>query len=320
MRALARFAMRGPFHAAGTASGLLIGSLTLGVLLVLTGPPLAFAGPALIVASGSILGLVTLRHGSWEGLKVFALATATTVGIYALLSGRTVPMLVVCLALWLPAWLTAINLGRTRTQSRPLLMSAVLVGGYAVAMRVVVGDVQAFWAQWFDAYLATPQGAQLQIAPESIEFLARFMHLPVLISMLCVLASMPLLARWWQAALYNPGGFGAEFRTLALPRWAWGATAAAGVLLIFDGGRTPGFALAGDAFVILVVLFAYQGLAVIHYRAHAVQLGRGWIIGLYVMLAVAPPIVGPILAMTGLADGLANFRRLPRSAGPKDDE
>ncbi|MEQ8659869.1 MAG: hypothetical protein RLW62_03550, partial [Gammaproteobacteria bacterium] len=69
-------------------------------------------------------------------------------------------------------------------------------------------------------------------------------------------------------------------------------------------------ALAGDAFIVVVVLFAFQGLAVLHARARTISLASGWLTGLYVLLMLTPQVVGPILATTGVADSVADFRRL----------
>ena len=70
MRFLARFAMRGPFFAAATAAALLLGSLSVGILLIL---------------SGGIIALTTLRRGAREGLRVTASAVSLAFAVrYAL--------------------------------------------------------------------------------------------------------------------------------------------------------------------------------------------------------------------------------------------
>lgn len=305
MRFLARFAMRGPFHAAAVAAATILGALTIGLLIIL---------------SGAVVTLVTLRHGSRKGLEVIVLATAMAVAVRLLTSGEAMSMLVLCLIVWLPAWLMAINLARTRRQAMPLMMIAVLVGAYALAIRFAVGDVAAFWERrlqsLFDA-LAADGGPSLN--PEQVAFVAAQIHVWTLVAMFSMLAAIVLLGRWWQAVLYNPGGFGSEFRELALPRLGLPIAFATAIAFMIERLAGMNLVVAGDAFVILVVLFAFQGLAVIHFRARAVSLATGWLAGLYVMLMLTPQIVGPILATTGIADGFADFRRLA-ARQPKADE
>lgn len=304
MRFIARFAMRGPYHAAVSAALAQLASLQIGLLIVI---------------SGAIVALSTLSHGSREGLRVLVLATAVVVALRVVLGGEALPLLVLSLVVWLPAWLMAINLRRKQQQGLPLLMVAVLVGAYAIAMRLAVGDVSAFWGERLELLfdnVAAQSGARF--SAEQIDFIAAQMHVWSLVGMFCMLAGMLLLARWWQAVLTNPGGFGSEFRELRLPWVALLAAALTAVLMLGQALTGAAFGISGDAFVIVVVSFAFQGLAVIHARVRALRLAAGWLVGLYVMLVVTPHVVGPVLATTGVADALGDFRGLRRAAAAAD--
>ena len=68
----------------------------------------------------------------------------------------------------------------------------------------------------------------------------------------------------------------------------------------------------------MLVLFSLQGLSVVHYRNKTQGLSVAWLVGLYVFLFLVPQVVGLILAITGLADVLSDFRSL-RNA-PKEGE
>ncbi|MEQ8231411.1 MAG: hypothetical protein RLW61_08320 [Gammaproteobacteria bacterium] len=289
--------MRGPFHAAALAAALVLGSLSVGLL---------------IVPAGAIVALATLRQGSREGLRVLALSTAIAVAVRLLLGGGAVPTLVLCLVVGLPSWLLAVNLARTERQAFSLLMIGALVTAYAVAIRAAVGDVTSFWAsrlQLLFDLIAEDGGPR--IGAQQVEAVAGMIHGSTLVAMFCMLAGVILLARWWQAVLYNPGGFGAEFRALRLPRAMLAIAAVCGAAVMMGRfGRGDGIPLAGDVFVVVVVLFAFQGLAVLHARARAISLASGWLAGLYVLLMLTPQVVGPILATTGVADSVADFRRL----------
>ena len=76
--------------------------------------------------------------------------------------------------------------------------------------------------------------------------------------------------------------------------------------------------VSGDLLVILLVLFSVQGLPVVHYRNETQGLSVAWLVGLYVFLFLVPQVVGLILAITGLADVLSDFRSLrkpPKEGG-----
>ncbi len=301
MRFIARLAMRGPYHAAGVAAVALLGSGAIGLLIII---------------AGAVVALATLRHGSREGLRVMLLAGVVATAARLLTGNDALPVLVLGLVVWLPSWLLAANLRRSRRQALPLTMIGVLVVCYAAAIRAAVGDVTAFWVSHLTPLfelLARQGGARLSEA--QIGLVAAQIHIWSLVAIFAILASMLLLARWWQAALFNPGGFGSEFRELRLPPAALVVAALAAVLLVADRAAGLGLALAGDVFVVVVVLFAFQGLALIHHRARRVSLSGGWLAGLYVMLLLLPQVVGPLLATVGVADGMADFRRLGARSG-----
>lgn len=296
MRFIARFAMRGPYHAAAAAA-----------LIQLASPAVGF----LMVFSGAVIALVTLRRGSREGIRVMIMATTLVVLLRFLLTGQTLPMLVLCLVVWLPAWLLASNLARTEQQAYPLMMIAVLVAAYALAIRGAVGNMGEFWEQRLtQLFQQLTQAGSSGLTSEQIALVAAQIHIWTLVVMFSMLAAVVLLARWWQSSLFNPGGFGREFRQLRLPRRLLYLAALVAMVSVAQALSGADVELAGDAFVIVVVLFAFQGLAVIHSRMHSRGLSSGWLVGLYASLVFVPQLVGPVLATTGVADGVADFRQL----------
>jgi hypothetical protein len=120
------------------------------------------------------------------------------------------------------------------------------------------------------------------------------------------------IGRWWQAQLYNPGGFGEEFRSLRLPR----LLGVAGVLLLLLIGVAPVPGLVPDLLIVLMSLYLLQGLAVLHQVHHARGLHIGWLFGLYALLVVFMPHAELLVACLGLVDVLVNLRaRLAQGPG-----
>ncbi len=116
-------------------------------------------------------------------------------------------------------------------------------------------------------------------------------------SVLCL-----LLARYWQAALYNPGGFGQEFRALYYPPVTTAALALAAIALASMGPQYRTWAM------ICMVPLALAGFALVHARAAWRGQGKGWLIGFYVAWLLLDP-VKLLLVFAAVADSWFNFRR-----------
>lgn len=296
MRGLAQFAMRGPTNAALLSATFALLSL--------------FVAPALVV-SGALLALVLLRHGLAAALRTLAVAAAMTAVVLFAISGGVGAAAAVIVATWLPVLGASATLRRTGSQGKALANIGICVAAYAILMRMANADVDAFWRDRLTVLsdALETQGAKALLTPEQIALYGGWMH-PASIATFCViLLATLLLARWWQAALYKPGGFGEEFRTLALPRWISpvGAVIAAGMLVARLTENKAG--IAQDLLLILVILFSMQGLAVLHAGCAAKALGRGWMVGTYILLGVVPQVVVPVLATTGIVDVVVDFRR-----------
>lgn len=298
MRGIARIAMTGPFAATAVAAGFSLLAL--------------YFAPALVI-SGATIGLVTLRHGSVEGIKVAGMALALSVVVLLATTGHVGRAGVVVLLPWIPVWCAAAVLRSSGSQGTALAMLGAFVAGFAYMLRQALGDVDAFWAERL-AQLGKSvreQGGEFLSSGE-IAAIAGLMH-EASVAVMCIgLASMLLTARAWQSALFRPGAFGEEFRALLLPRWV---SAAAGVLalaslLTRQNGAPAG--VVGDLLVVLVLLFAAQGLAVVHERTGRATARRPWLIGVYVFAFVMPHIVATVLAVTGVADQVMDFRGLRR--------
>ncbi len=298
MRGIARLAMRGP---------------TIASVLTATFAAVALAfAPALLV-SGGLVALVTLRQGSGEGLRVMIVAGLLVALAALALFGRIGIAAAFIVLTWLPLWLAASGLRRVGDQGQAIAVLGGTVAVYAVLIRATLEDVDGFWRERLQVLASSvkAEGGQF-LSVEELSLVANVMHEASLVIVSSALVAMLLLARWWQAALYNPGGFGVEFRKLVLPRWISPVAAAVAVAGLVAAARAAEQGIAGDLMIVLVILFAVQGLAVTHERVAARRLGAGWLMGLYILLLFLPHVVATALAATGIADTLADFRRLRR--------
>lgn len=111
-----------------------------------------------------------------------------------------------------------------------------------------------------------------------------------------------LLGRYWQAKLYNPSGFKAEFHTLRLPYWY--VAIALGVFFISALG--PSWVSLMP--VILVPLFI-MGISLVHGVIAMGQLSSQWLMAFYISFLFFLPYMYALLILVALLDILFDFRK-----------
>ena len=298
MKILAEYVMRGRLQAAGVAG-------LCGVLSWLM-PPVSYL-------SGAAVGLVALRHGAREGTFVIAGATFLS-GAVALGGFRNLlPVASLLVALWLPVWLAALVLRVSREQGVMLSAVGVMAGLFVVAMRITLSDVDAWWEDILKRVFRQAESDRDVLVPEEMLVeLAAVMNPLIAAAIEFSIVVTLLLARWWQAALYNPGGFRTEFEVLRLPGVLAFPTVAMIIYLVFEiMRRARPYGMIVDLVVVVCVLYCFQGLAVVHHQHRARGYSKAWLVILYVVLFVTPHYTVFGLAACGLLDRAVNFRGLP---------
>lgn len=301
MRALAGLIMSHPLAAALVAA-------SCGLLALLV--------PPLLLPSGAAVALVTLRRGPQQGGLVLVLAALGGAGLtWVTPVGAPQLMLALILLLWLPLLGLSVLLRRTVSLALTLQVAA-LAGLVAVlAFYVVLGDPAAWWQNLMHAMLARLDSAGMFADPEVRQRLGRFLTAwaplapgqLVSSTLLLVLLAL-LLGRWWQALLYNPGGFGKEFRGLRLGRPLSGLMAVLLVLAVL-----PTKPILINLCLALAVVYLLQGLALAHGLAAQAGLGKGWLMLFYAALVLLE--LWPILLILAVVDSWIDFRSRLRTAG-----
>ncbi|ASP38419.1 hypothetical protein CHH28_06915 [Bacterioplanes sanyensis] len=255
----------------------------------------ALAIPLLFWLGAAIVALVTLRQGAAEGSRVLMWASLPGIAWFA--AGDPTP-LVTALGVGVGAavlnhsvrldWAMAMSVlvGIVLYFSLPLMMTEVLP--------LIVSNSEAAVA---DALQERPEVlAQVQayVAPLISGGLA---SLFVLIINLCL-----LLGRYWQSALYNPGGFGTEFKQLRLPV---AVTAPVVLVLLMAGQLQP--QLAGLV-PILTVPLILAALALIHGAVAKTDASPIWLTVTYLSLFFFGPYMYTLLIFVALMDSLFDVR------------
>lgn len=285
MRAIADYILRGRMQAVGITS--------LFSLLSLLMPPLAY------LLSGVPVALVALRQGPVLAIQVM-LGSMLLVMAFLIIIGVT-PLLALSMALgvWLPVMFCAVYLRRSSSQAMLLLAAAIVAASYAAVIRLIVGDVAEWWREQLipqlERALEQPDPQTMELLEALLPYVNSFVAAGLAFSLILAV----LIARWWQAMLFNPGGFGEEFRAISLPR----ASVAVAVFCVFGALLLEGqFAdLLRDWVFILVVLYLFQGISLCH--AHVKQRGWGvhWLWALYLFLLFFPQTT-LFVACLGFAD------------------
>jgi hypothetical protein len=122
-------------------------------------------------------------------------------------------------------------------------------------------------------------------------------------SMGLVMTLSLMLARHWQAVLYNPGGFKEEMYGLRLHKFAALGLSALIILALFNHS-----AWLIDLILVGLGMFLFQGIALIHSVRAQLKAHRAWLLALYLPLAFLPVQTSLLVAVVGMVDTFADFR------------
>lgn len=288
-------------HTRARAIVAIAGFSALGLLL----PPFGFLASALIA-------LVVLREGLGQGVIVAVAVTVAVAFVLMLIAGPAALQQGVLIGLiqWGPVIALAATLHRSGRLDHALLLGAVATAAGIVAVRLLVPDIEAFWAQLGGEVLgrfvgddAEARAALDEALVAAAPYLTGFVGAMLLFS----LALGLILARYWHAVLDRPGAFGEEFRALQ-----FGVAPSVVLVVALLLGPLSGLTWLTELALPLAVLFFFQGLAVVHGVRHRLQAGTFWLVGVYVLLVILAPQVSVFLVTLGALDAVLRLReRIP---------
>lgn len=288
MKGLADFAMRGRFQA---------------LLVVLVG-----AGSLLFCwVSAAVLALVTLRKGAGAGawLTLWALLPS---GVLVYAAGDSGP-----LALLLGTFVLALVLRASVSLPLTLLASLPIAVVTGLALLAFGGAYLEQIVAVFGEFLSSLEqqlsqgGQEVQLSrPTALQIAGMLAAGTAMTSVLCL-----LLARYWQAGLYNPGGFGVEFRELRY-------SAATATALALIAAALAGLGTEYRTWAIISLLpLNFAGLALVHSRAKGRGQGSGWLTGFYLAWLFLD-LVKLMVVFAAIADSWFNFRQRWTKLSSKD--
>ncbi|MCA1799325.1 MAG: hypothetical protein LC632_07660 [Xanthomonadaceae bacterium] len=255
------------------------------------------------ILAAAVLALIVLRHGLSEALLAAAVAGAGLLALQLVSGGEPASVLLI-VGYWLVVMLLAAGLRRTGSQGRMLALAGLLGCAAVIGVFAATGDPAPQIERLMNEQVV-PFYEQygLEIAPEAIPPMAALMTGLALGLWLMGCFVTVLLGRWAQAILYNPGGFRREFHALRL-----GHITALASGVVFLSGLLLGQPLLGNMALVLVLMWAVQGLAVMHGVAGRANLHWVWLVPPYALALVLPPHLIALMAVMGFADRWVDIR------------
>ncbi|AMQ90075.1 MULTISPECIES: hypothetical protein [Marinobacter] len=288
MRALAQYVMRGPLQAGGVAA-------------VTTAVPLLFW------IGAAVIGLVILRLGIRQGLNIglWALMPALGWAVY----GQDPTSLVVLLQVMLMASI----LRTTLAWEKALLSGAFLaiLSGlmlpvmYPALLNDLVQTGVSFYEQ-YNAEVARSLGSDLEL------IIRDTMNASMAGTYFATAVGMTMLARAWQAGLYNPGGFRKEFHALRLSPAI--AVVCALTMVIGPVLGLNSMLLAWAAGTPLFI----AALGLVHGVVGRKQLSGNWLAMFYLALVLLGPSLMLLLLVLAFVDSWLDIRGRIQPAGPAE--
>ncbi len=249
-----------------------------------------------------LVAFITLRKGAKSGLVVLTWVALPAV---AMMFIGKLSLFDVLLARCVVVWALAILLRQTHSWSLLLAVLAV-IGAVGVAFfHVWIADPVSFWSAKLSIYFL--QMAEMLPLPAAdikanVALIAGFATGLLAFVVVAGIFIQLLLARWWQASLFNPGGLGKEAKMIRVNPWV------SGVFVLAIIGACFKQALLVDMMPVLMIPFIVAGFSLLHWwMIHKPQLT--WVLVVVYVGFIFFPYVSMSLALYGMADSWVDFRR-----------
>lgn len=311
--------------------------------LVMRGPKTAIAlavvfacVPILSLISAAIVSLVLLRRGTQKGLSILMWALLPALvwasqgqlsTVFILLTAALLAVVLRNTVSWAKTLLTLIPAGAVMA----LVMTTLAHSQVEEATAQVLSMVEMYVNQAVNSETATnaatapsvesaPVQAQIQTVVDTVKPLIGYAVIGVMVWFEAFVALLALiLARVWQARLYNPGGFREEFHAIRLPA---NLSLLLLVTILLSGFAIPSLLMFTPVASLPLVV---AGLAVLHGMVSIRKMSSTWLTLMYVLLIFTAQLVYPVIALTACVDSVVDFRgralkRLTSSSNDDDHQ
>ncbi|MCB1773092.1 MAG: hypothetical protein KDI88_05710, partial [Gammaproteobacteria bacterium] len=298
MKAFATWVMKGRMQA-------IIAATVLSLLALLVTP--------LALLSAAVVMLAVLRQGWREGAVVVGGALSAMAGLGFLLLGMPLAAVLVGAMMLIPAAVLGGVLGLTGSLRRAIEVAGLGAVLIVVAQHLLMTDPTAFWAEVLNTFLASNVDSEALAEADLsqlVEVMSGWMAGGLAATWLIGSVISLALARRWSDLIDEKSEAAAAFHEL---RFGRGLLILVPLLLLFvviDGGRPS---LIGHLYLVGMVLYLVQGVAVAHGLVAMFGASPAWLVGLYMLLVFVAPHGATMVAVAGYADGWVDFRARARA-------
>jgi hypothetical protein len=260
----------------------------------------ALIGSFFPLISSAAIALVSICKGAKEGTLLFLWVSLALVLIQQ--AGSENPLLTAVSIASLGIMVVAATVHKVLASWQWTLLAIVAVSvavslAFGIFMGSSVTNLLATAQEMLSNVKSQEQDAQLSIV------LTDSMLLGLVATILAIGSMMSLmLARWWQAGIYNSGGFQKEFHSYTIDA----KIAVLLVVILIVGQLLPQSSKLWAELAVLPLLVA--GIALVHFTVKLFGQGKQWLAFVYVgMIMVGKPVT-LILVLLGLTDSLIDLR------------
>ncbi len=298
MLAIARYALKSPFHAATVVGVLAILSLII---------------PLVSILSGAIVGLIILTQGLISGSRVILVAIVGVTVVSYLITQSLLLGISIGLQ-WLPMMLLAETLRRSRSLSLTLLVGMALALIAVVLQYALWPNIDQLWSEMLlQIFAEQPQpGMDMARLEQLIQQTVHWMVIMLMAVMYATFVATLLAARWFQSRLADSDAYRDEFYAIRL-----GQAAAIAAVLLSVATLLVGADWLMAMTMVVLTTFLYQGLAITHSWSRAKK-KKSWLVLIYILMVIFPQAVAAV-AILGMIDNWLDFRSKWKSLPMKTD-
>ncbi|MBT4837960.1 MAG: DUF2232 domain-containing protein [Methylococcales bacterium] len=274
---------------------------------------LSFIFTPFVFLSAATIALVTLRKGTNDSAVVI-ISSIAILTLFGYASLNTLYAGLLYLFVWLPTLMAASALRISR-------QLAVSIGSlFILSIAVIIlaylwnGDPTLMWASMLQSnteFIQILDKGIIQIKEMNTEqiimLVSKAMTGVVGVIFMVINIIGILIARWWQALLYNPGGFQKDFHNLMINRQLAYISIVIFIVMTISNGMLE--SMMSALLSLSITLFLFQGLSLFHATVMTYQANNSWLVMLYVLLIFALPQMISLLSIIGFVDTFANFRQ-----------
>lgn len=278
------------------------------IVVIATSSVLAMLIPLIGYIGAAAIALVVLHAGIRQGLELTGIGMLAAGLLAWIVAGGQAVQLVLMMAIqWMPVLLIAWALRVFRSQGLAFSVAGGLGVLSVLLIHLLTGSPREWWRSLLEQFVQVAKQQQnVQVDPQVLDNLAGIMTgLAVAGSVIGVIIAV-LLARWWQAMLYNPGGFAQEFRQFRVSRTVAPAALVLGALALMLSGQWRELVL--DILMVGLVVYLVQGISLFHALVAWRGLSPGWLVLLYGMILFGAPYGILMIGMAGYADTWIDIR------------